>query len=219
MRFNLEEKMIREAESNIDKEHDAILLDYALRKEREAIAAEEFKKNADRQAALQYRKYLEEQMVKEAEDTAFVDEIRKREEEKVWKARDEALQAREDARNRLMRMVDEGRQDQIRFKREELERERIADQQFVQKFMDDAEDAAKKEKEDELKRRRNNFENNQHLLNQIDTRRMKEELFKQEEYLADKQMKYREKLHQERLSQQAGNVRMSFPLKKNQWYS
>jgi hypothetical protein len=59
---------------------------------------EEMKKNADREAALQYRKYLEELMVKEAEDTAFVDEVRKREEERVWKARDDALNAREEAR-------------------------------------------------------------------------------------------------------------------------
>ncbi len=219
MRFNLEEKMIREAESNIDREHDAILLDYALRKEREAIAAEEFKKNADRQAALQYRKYLEEQMVKEAEDTAFVDEIRKREEEKVWKARDEALQAREDARSQLMRMVDEGRQDQIRYKHEQLKREKEDDSKFVKKFMDDASDAVRIEREAQERRRHANVDNNVQLTKQIELKRYKEELEKQEEYLADKQMQYRERQHQQRLAQQAGSVRLNYQLQKNQWYT
>ena len=41
-----------------------------------------------------YRKYLEELMVKEAEDTSFVDEANQREFEKVQKARDDALQAK-----------------------------------------------------------------------------------------------------------------------------
>lgn len=219
MKFNLEYQKMREEEAAVEREHDAILLDYALRKEKEVIAAEENKKNADRQAAMRYRKYLEEQMIKEAEDTAFVDEIRRQEEEKVWKARDEALKAREDARNHLMKMVDEGRQEQIRYKQEEILREKLADEQFVKKFMDDAADAVRQEQEEQMRRRRINIESNEELLKQIDARRMKEELLKQEEYLADKQMKYREKLHQQRLAEQAGSIRMSFPLQKNQWYT
>jgi hypothetical protein len=219
MKFNLEYQKMREEEAAKEREHDAILLDYALRKEREAITAEEGKKNADRQAALRYRKYLEEQMIQEAEDNAFVDEIRRQEEEKAWKARDEALKAREDARAYLMKMVDEGRQEQIRYKQEELLREKIADEQFVKKFMDDAVDAMRQEKEDQMRRRRMNMATNEELTKQIEARRMKEELLKQEEYLADKQMQYREKLHQQRLSEQAGSVRMSFPLQKNQWYT
>jgi hypothetical protein len=219
MRFNLEEKKIREVESTIEREHDAILLDYALRKEREAIAAEEYKKNADRQAALQYRKYLEEQMIKEAEDTAFVDEIRRREEEKVWKARDEALQAREDARNYLMKMVDDGRQEQIRYKHDQLSREKEEDSKFVKKFMDEATDAVRLEREGQERRRLANMDNNVHLTKQIELKRYKEELEKQEEYLADKQMQYRERQHQQRLAQQAGSVRMNHQLHKNQWYT
>lgn len=219
MKFNLEEKKIRESESHIGREHDAILLEYALRKERDAIAAEEWKKNADRQAALQYRKYLEEQMIKEAEDTAFVDEIRKREEEKVWKARDEALQAREDARNNLMRMVDEGRQEQIKYKHEILKREKQDDSKFVKKFMDDATDAVRVEQEVQDRRRQINMDNNVELTKQIELKRYKEELVKQEEYLADKQMQYRERQHQQRLAQQAGSVRLNYQLHKNQWYT
>jgi hypothetical protein len=74
---------MRDAEASVEKEHNAILLEYALRKESEQIAREEAKKHANREASLKYKKFLEEQMVKEAEDTAFLDDVRKREEEKV----------------------------------------------------------------------------------------------------------------------------------------
>jgi hypothetical protein len=87
-----------------------------LKKEREAQEAEEAKKHANRQAALEYKKYLEEQMVRDAGDAAHLDEMRRVEEEKVWKARDDALAARQAARDYLLKMVDEGRQEQIRYK-------------------------------------------------------------------------------------------------------
>lgn len=107
-------KEIEEAEKQIRKAQDLALLRFALAKEKEAQAAEEAKKHANRQAAKEYKKYLEEQMVRDAEDTAGLDEIRRKEEEKVWKARDDALNARQAARDYLMKMVDEGRQEQIR---------------------------------------------------------------------------------------------------------
>ncbi len=219
MRFNADNQRIKDEEAAIQKEHDAILLDYALRKEAEAIAEEEAKRNANRQASLQFRKYLEEQMIKEAEDTAFVDEIRRQEEEKVWKARDEALQAREDARAQLMAMVDVGRQEQIRHKHEQLTKEKYEDLKFVKKFMDDAQEAVQKEREAVDRRRKVNVENNVELIKQIDQKKHTEEIARQEVYLADKEMKYRERLHQQRLAEQAGSVRMNFPLQKNNWYS
>jgi hypothetical protein len=219
MRFNLAEKEQMVAESYIEREQDAILLDYALRKEREAIALEEEKRNADRKAALQYRKYLDEQMVKEAEDSAFIDEVRKREEEKVWKAREEVLQAREDARAQLMKMVDEGRQEQIRYKEDQLRREKLEDSKFVKKFMDDATEGVRQERDAQNRRRQIQVDNNVQLMKQMDQRRYKEEMVKQEEYLADKQMQYRERLHQQKLAEQAGTVRLNFPTKKSQWYS
>jgi hypothetical protein len=93
-------------------------LRFALAKEREAQEAEEAKKHANRQAALEYKKYLEEQMIRDAGDAAHLDEMRRVEEEKVWKARDDALAARQAARDYLMKMVDDGRQEQIRHKHE-----------------------------------------------------------------------------------------------------
>lgn len=194
-------------------------MDYALRKEHESEAAEEAKRNADRNAAIKYRRYLEEQMVKEAEDTAFVDEIRKREEEKVWKARDDALQAREDARNQLMHMVDEGRQEQIRYKQLHAQSESAEGQIFARKFIDDAQEALRKEQAEKEARRHVSMQNQHQLNEQIAYRRYKEEMEQQEAYLAEKQMKYIERQHQQRLAEQAGTVRGNYPLKKNNWYS
>lgn len=101
------------------------MLNYALTKEAEQIASEEAKKNSAKQAAILYKKYLEEQMIKEAQDDAEVDAIRRAEEEKVWKARDDALEARRVARMRLMELVDQGRQEQIAYKKrqEAMEKE------------------------------------------------------------------------------------------------
>lgn len=109
---------MEEAEKQVKKAQDLALLRFALAKEREAQEAEEAKKHANRQAALEYKKYLEEQMIRDAGDAAHLDEMRRAEEEKVWKARDDALAARQAARDYLMKMVDEGRQEQIRYKRD-----------------------------------------------------------------------------------------------------
>lgn len=219
LRYNAENRRIRDEESLVEREQDAVLLDYALRKEREQLRAEEEKRNAGRQAALQYRKYLEEQMIKEAEDTAAVDEIRRREEERVWKARDDALQAREDARNYLMQMVDEGRQEQIRSRRQRDEEEAREGQLFAQKFLREAHEAVEMDRQQLLARKQQEVENQRNLLKQIEYKRMLEDREKQEAYLADKQMQHMERLHQKKLAEQAGTVRGFRPLLKNQWYT
>mmetsp|Transcript_15101 Transcript_15101/g.25173 ORF Transcript_15101/g.25173 Transcript_15101/m.25173 type:complete len:481 (-) Transcript_15101:324-1766(-) len=219
LEFNDQYRRVREEEASVEKEQDAILLDYALRKEREAEAAEEAKRNAAKDGAVRFRRYLEEQMVKEAEDTAFVDEIRKREEERVWKARDDALQAREDARAHLMKMVDEGRQEQIRYKQEASMVDGVEGKKFAEKFLRESQDAILKEQA-EVEARRDKARQTQHLLQeQIDYRKYKEDMAKQEEYLELKQMKYMERQHQQRLAEQAGSVRGHRPLMKNNWYS
>ena len=102
--------------------------------EREQIAAEDAKKEGQKQAALQYRKYLEELMVKEAEDNTELDAVRAAEEIKIWKARDKVLQDREDARKYLMQQVDQGRQEQIKIRRER-EAKAIEDEKVYSKTL------------------------------------------------------------------------------------
>lgn len=158
-------------------------------------------------------------MIKEAEDTAFMDEVIKREEERVWKARDDALQARQDARDYLMRQVDEGRQVQIRERKALSEVDKIEGAKFAAKFIEDAKDAVQKEKLAAEKRKQTNIANNEKLMQQIEYRKQKEELERQEIYLADKQMKYIERQHQQKLAEQGGAVRTFRPLQKNSWYT
>ena len=57
--------------------------------------------------------------------------------------------------------------------------------------------------------------NNEVLKRQISSRQARVEAEKQETYLQDKQMQYMEKLHKMKLQEQAGSVRLNFPLTKN----
>jgi hypothetical protein len=217
--YNKVFKEIEAEEKAKDQRENEILLEYALRKEREQIAREEAKKNAAKNAAMEFRRYLEEQMVREAEDTAFVDEINKREEEKVWKARDDALKAREDARQQLMNHVNEGRQQQLKAKAEREIKEKEEGKIFASKFIVDAKEGIERERQDAERRRQIAADNNVRLQQQIDLRRHHEELLKQEHYLEDKRMKYIERQHRERLALQGGQIRTNFALKANNWYT
>lgn len=212
--LNQQDQAIKDSEKGIEKERDKILLDYALRKEAEKNAQEEALRRSNKEASKQYQKYLQELMVKESEDTAFVDEINKKEAEKVWKARDDALQARADARDKLMQMVDEGRQEQIRYQKEQMEREREEGTKFANSFLSEAGEAIEKERRAADMRRTKNVENNALLMDQINYRKYKEELEKQEVYLADKHMRYVERQHQSKLAEQGGALRLHRPLKK-----
>lgn len=158
-------------------------------------------------------------MIKEAEDTFFADEVRKREEDRVFNEREAALKARDDARNYLMKLVHEGRQEQIKYKQNMLLKEKEDDKLLITKFQQDNLLGLKKDRENEETRRALARNNNEELLKQIELKKRREELERQEAYLADKEMKYREKIHQQRLAQQAGSVRLNYPLQKNNWYS
>lgn len=219
LEFNSQFKDIAAKEAEIERQQNAILLEYALRKEREQIQFEEDKKTANKNASLQYTRYLKEQMIKDAENNGFVDEINKRESEKVWKARDDALQAREDARNYLMKLVKEGRKEQISYKIANDAREKTSEQIYVKKFIEDAKEGIEKERADATRRRRLAEDNNQRLMQQIDLRRRQEEAEKQEVYLADKTMKHIERQHQQRLATQGGTVKTFYGLQANNWYT
>lgn len=194
----------------IEKEQDAILLAYALHKENQAKAAEQAKKDAAKNAAKAYQKYLEDQMVKEAQDNTFADAARQAEAEKVWKARDDALQAREDARNYLMKMVKEGRQEQIIAKQERLRKEKEDEYEYSKGFIDDAKEGIRLEREASQTRRIKAEANNVKLMEQIERKRAADEKEKQDEYLANMQMKHIERMHQEKLTSQAGRLRLHF---------
>ena len=217
--FNEKYKNVRKDEENLEKKQDSQLLAYALRKEREAIAEEEAKKEGQKHAAQVYRKYLEEMMIKDAEDNSGLDEVRKAEENRIWKARDDVLKAREDARSHLMKLVDEGRQDQISRKHQQLRKEKEDEKIYSQKFLIDAAEGVAGERAEVQRRREAGEMNNKFLMDQIETRRVHQEMERQEAYLADKHMQRIERLHRQKLSEQAGNVRLNFPVSSIKWYS
>lgn len=219
LEHNQQYKVLEAEEAKIQRYHDKILLDYALMKERESDQADDQKKLNVRAAAIQYAKYLAEQDVKEKEETTFVDGVRRMEEEKMWKIRDDALQERQDSRDYLMRMVDSGRQEQIRSKQEQAMREKAQSQVFATKFVSEAREGLEKDRIDAMRRRNVGIDNNDKLQDQIAFRREKEEMEKQEIYLADKRMKYIERTHQQRLADQSGALKTNFPIKSGQWYS
>jgi hypothetical protein len=208
--FNATYKEIDEEKARVQVEQDAILLDYALEKERSEIAAEEEKRRAGADAAKQYTKYLQMMMIKEAEDSSLVDEMNIREFEKVQKARDDALQAREDARNHLMKLVKEGRKEQIAYKQkhdiEELEADRI----YASKFAGDIAEGTRTDKLAVTMRRTKAEQNNVKLMAQIDARDNAAMLAKQDEYLEVKRMKHIETQHKARLNMQGGSVRLDY---------
>ena len=212
--YNEQYKDLRRQEAAIEAERDAVLLQEALKKERDKIAEENAKAEAGYEAARQYRKYLEELMLKEKADNGFMDEVVRKESEKVWKARDDALKAREDARAYLMKLVNEGRQQQIAIKKQAVLQEKENDRRYASKFIDDIKDGISKDKQAADLRRKMAEEHNVQLMEQIAERRRQEEIAKQAIYLEDKKTKHIELIHQERLKQQAGHLRLQFPLRK-----
>lgn len=212
--FNNQYKEIKKQEQALEAERDALLLESALRQEREKIAAENSKAEAGYEAARQYRKYLEDLMVREKEDTSAVDEINRRESEKVWKARDDALKARQDARDYLMNLVNEGRKQQIAFKQAARIKEREADRTYASRFIEDIKAGIAADRKAADDRRKVAEDNNTKLLEQIAERERQQELAKQEIFIESKHMEHRERSHQQRLAQQAGNLRLNFPLKR-----
>ena len=83
-----------------------------MEKEKSEIAREQGKKEEEKRVSQQYRAFLEDQMIKEAEDTKDVDAHRKKESEKIWIKRDNDKKAQDDARAALMHEVDIGRREQ-----------------------------------------------------------------------------------------------------------
>jgi hypothetical protein len=55
------------------------------------------------------------------------------------------------------------------------------------------------------------------LLKHIELRQEKEELERQQAYLQSKEMEHVERMHQQRLKNQGGVVRLNYPIKSGQW--
>jgi hypothetical protein len=213
--FNAKYKDVAVEKARIEAEQDAVLLEHALAEERARIALEKQKAEAGADAARQYRVYLQEMMVKEAEDNGAVDEINKAEAEKIWKARDDALQARQDARDYLMKLVNEGRQEQIAYKNKMEKEEKEEGRIFAQKFMKDIAEGVARDRADADARKQKNVDNLSKLQEQIDERKHAAVISEQEKFLDSKRMSHIEGLHQQKLARQGGQVKLRYPKKRS----
>mmetsp|Transcript_35100 Transcript_35100/g.35736 ORF Transcript_35100/g.35736 Transcript_35100/m.35736 type:complete len:470 (+) Transcript_35100:203-1612(+) len=186
LQYNIANKAVMEQEKALRSEQDRILLNYALYQEQEAAEMEENKKHQNKLAAEEYRNYLKEQMIHEAEDTALVDRMRKIEEDKVWKAREDELRAREEARQNLQTVVHQGRQDQIMRNERARMHELSEESEWADKFIDDARRGLEMEKKAAYERRMIAAQNQAKLADQIKMREDKQAMDRQDAYLADK---------------------------------
>eukprot|EP00520_Triparma_pacifica_P007033 CAMPEP_0118653246 /NCGR_PEP_ID=MMETSP0785-20121206/11733_1 /TAXON_ID=91992 /ORGANISM="Bolidomonas pacifica, Strain CCMP 1866" /LENGTH=473 /DNA_ID=CAMNT_0006545785 /DNA_START=265 /DNA_END=1684 /DNA_ORIENTATION=+ len=200
-----------EKQKAIERRQDALLLDYAIEKKKAEIHKEWMKKQNEKEQAQKYRKFLEEQMIKEAEDTKDVDEYRRKESEKIWIKRDNDKKAEDDARAKLMHEVDLGRKEQIRLRKEKEEDDR---RYFLEQVaLDKAEwERQEKAEQDKLARIKAGVQhNNETLMNQIALRKKQQAIEEQQKFLLNKQMAHMEKQHQARLKAEAGVVRDYHP--------
>jgi hypothetical protein len=204
--FNSLNKVIKEEERLIEKDQEKLLLNYALYQESKQLQAELDNKNKHKKIAEDYREYLKEQMIHEANDNSLVDQMRKMEEEKVWKARDDQLQAREDARRNLIKTVINDRQEQLEHKNQIKYAEMKEEAEWASKVLHDANIGLSNEKRQALERKNIAAQNQIMVAEQIRKREEQAILEKQEEFLADKLAKRNARLQTERIQQISKNL-------------
>mmetsp|Transcript_28934 Transcript_28934/g.67280 ORF Transcript_28934/g.67280 Transcript_28934/m.67280 type:complete len:484 (+) Transcript_28934:29-1480(+) len=217
--FNAAREHLTKDREEKEKGEDLMLLQYALDKEK---ADEEFelrKKQEEKDATKQYQEYLRAQMVKEAEDTAFEDELRQKAEEEIWERLEEEQRKQRDARSYLQAEVDRGRQQQIKAKFQTSNLDLEEDLVVMSRFREQQKELDRIEAEKEEARRQARLDNVMGIRGQAalkEKARMREE---QEKFLSNKLMLKTEQAHMEKLATQAGKARTFYPIKQTQWYT
>lgn len=219
LRSNQEYKAKEMEEAQVQRNQDKILLEYALYGEEQAMMVESSRKQSIRQAAKLFAENFQGRSAKELDDIKYGEDVRRKEEEKLWQARETELQDRQDASDYLTRMVTNGRLEQIRFKTDQTNRDRLEADLFAAQYRADTRDGVEREKTEASRRRIANIENSDKILDQITYRREKEELENQAVYLSDKRMKAVERDHRQRVAAQGPSLRANFPLRSTQWES
>mmetsp|Transcript_2981 Transcript_2981/g.4283 ORF Transcript_2981/g.4283 Transcript_2981/m.4283 type:complete len:476 (-) Transcript_2981:1321-2748(-) len=219
VKFNqirLEEK--RKAD-NLERMKDNVLLQHAMAKEKNEIAQEVQKKEHAQESTRQYTRFLRDQMIREKANTSTIDAIRAEEMEKIWIKRDQELLARANARSRLMHEVQEGRIEQMHLKQAAREAE-------AKSLSEEARETMLKlaaQEEEEARRREETkaatVRNTEQIKAQMDHKQTQKEKENQEKYLLYKQIQYAERMHEERIAQQAGRKAAYFPKAQTSWHT
>ena len=200
LQTNKENLKAFEQERHEEHKRDIVLLNYAMKKEEDEIKAEIDKKERAQEETRQYTKFLREQMIRESIDTGELDAIRNREEERIWLDRDAKLKAQDDARNRLLREVQEGRALQMyeKQKLKELEEQIELEELTKRLAVSRKEDEEEKLKKEAMKQR--TMQDTEYIRKQIEHKQCASEVEQQKKYLHSKVMAYAEKRQKQKLN-------------------
>ena len=200
LQTNKENLKAFEQERHEEHKRDIVLLNYAMKKEEDEIKAEIDKKERAQEETRQYTKFLREQMIRESIDTGELDAIRNREEERIWLDRDAKLKAQDDARNRLLREVQEGRALQMyeKQKLKELEEQIELEELTKRLAVSRKEDEKEKLKKEAMKQR--TMQDTEYIRKQIEHKQCASEVEQQKKYLHSKVMAYAEKRQKQKLN-------------------
>ena len=169
----------------LEKEQDAILLQNALRQEREAILREQAAKDNGKDAAFEYVRCLKEQTQKEEEDESNVNRIRDEELERIAKQHEDRIKAEARAKEQQLVEIKASREQQIiaKAKQEELKRRKEQEEvEEAKRGQQRAEEADKRaEKKARAARLETAFANKQRAHEQREQERIQKEKTRQEE--------------------------------------
>ena len=207
-KHNLVLRAEKEAEIRQQQEEDLRLLNAMLEKERMAEEAEQTYKNNLKQQAREYQAQLIELMKKEAVNEAASEAIRKAEQDKAWRKREEVWEQERAAREKLMADVIAVRKEQLHNKLNENKEAREVSLLEREKMIIEVEDT-KRQEALEQKIRKNIAKNHQtEIIRQIEDARAR---MRRDMELAALEMEasrreeeaYQAKLQREMLNQKA----------------
>eukprot|EP00804_Cyclotella_cryptica_P023472 CCRYP_012132-RA/>CCRYP_012132-RA protein AED:0.30 eAED:0.30 QI:0/-1/0/1/-1/1/1/0/464 len=197
----LQRAEVRERRRRMERDRDFTLLQHALEIERNQIAAEKAKKEEGKDVATEYVQCLREQMKQEANERQQVNAIREEASEKIFKKNDEKLMADAARRRQWMEEVKVSRQEQIRMKEREAERQSKIEEAEVQEAkaaLRRQEEAERKKEEQAKAEKIENMRVNKAIMEKMAKDRETEQ---QEKFLLSKKIQYAEMVHQRKLEE------------------
>jgi len=191
----------REAEQELEKKQNLILLQHALDSERRQIEQEQAKKELGKEFAQEYVQCLREQAKLEEKENAHANEIRDAESDRITRLNDEKIRAEAEMKRRWMGEVNITRQEQIRRKkmeaaalREEVDREVASAKASLLR----AEESENRNAEKAQAARTENM-----LANKVtaESRAKEREREQEEKFLIQKQIQNDQRIYQKRLAE------------------
>ena len=190
------------AESQKHKE-EIIMLNYALRKEKNDMEREEEERQKNQGQAQEYRVFLQQQMVKDQQDTHQIENIRDRAMEDIWQRRDAEMEAKNTARDKLMLEVNASRDAQIREKNKVAEEMRRKEAAEVDRNIELWEKERQNELDKENKKKERTINNMRFNKSMMEEKIREADLEKQRKFLVQKEMTLAEQNYQKRVEEES----------------